>query len=111
MRHTTRHRFTVITEQQNALQRRKGIHAIALAQRMRGDRVRPTVGWESLTPTELLVVELVVSGKTNPQIAEQLLLSRATVKTHLVHVYEKLGLRTRAELAVMASRRSFTATT
>ena len=54
---------------------------------MRGERIRPVSGWESLTPTELRVVEQVAEGLTNPQIADALLMSRSTVKTHLVHVY------------------------
>ncbi len=79
--------------------------AVELAQRMRGERSRPVVGWDSLTPTERRVVDKVVAGLTNPQIAEVLLMSRATVKTHLVHVYGKLGIATRAELAAAAARR------
>jgi DNA-binding CsgD family transcriptional regulator len=80
--------------------------AVELVQRMRGERVRPVVGWDSLTPTEVQVVEQVAAGLTNPQIAERLLMSRATVKTHLVHVYSKLGIGSRAELAAAAVRRS-----
>ncbi len=80
--------------------------AAELAQRMRGERTRPPSGWESLTPTELRVVEQVVAGLTNPQIAEALLMSRSTVKTHLVHVYTKLGIGNRAELAAAAARRA-----
>ncbi len=80
--------------------------AVALAQRMRGERLRSTTGWGSLTPTELQVVELVATGLTNPQVADRLFMSRATVKTHLVHVYDKLGIATRAELASQAARRS-----
>jgi DNA-binding CsgD family transcriptional regulator len=79
--------------------------AVEVAQRMRGERLRALVGWDSLTPTELRVVEQVAAGLTNPQIAETLLMSRATVKTHLVHVYAKLELRSRAELAAAAARR------
>ena len=82
--------------------------ATEVAQRMRGERVRAVTGWESLTPTEIQVVEQVVEGLTNPRIAERLLMSRATVKTHLVHVYAKLGISTRAELAAAAARRSAT---
>jgi DNA-binding CsgD family transcriptional regulator len=82
--------------------------ATEVAQRMRGERVRALTGWESLTPTEVQVVEQVAEGLTNPQIAERLLMSRATVKTHLVHVYAKLGIATRAELAAAAVRRSTT---
>ena len=80
--------------------------AAAYARRARGERKRPHHGWASLTPTELQVVALVAEGLTNPQIAERLLMGRATVKTHLEHVFTKLGIRTRAELAAEATRRS-----
>jgi len=80
--------------------------AVELAQRMRGDRVRPLLGWDSLTPTEVQVVEQVALGLTNPQIAEKLLMSRATVKTHLVHVFTKLAISNRAELTAEATRRA-----
>lgn len=73
--------------------------AIAFAQRMRGVRLRPTTGWESLTPTEVQVAEAVARGLSNPQVAEKLFMSRATVKTHLVHIFEKLAVRNRTELA------------
>ena len=49
---------------------------------------------------------LVAEGLTNPQIAERLLMGRATVKTHLEHIFTKLGIRTRAELAAEAARRT-----
>jgi DNA-binding CsgD family transcriptional regulator len=42
---------------------------------------------------------------TNPQIAEKLFVSRSTVKTHLSHVFAKLGVSTRSELAGIAARR------
>jgi class 3 adenylate cyclase len=45
------------------------------------------------------------SGMTNPQIAEKLFVSRSTVKTHLSHVFAKLGVSTRSELAGIAARR------
>jgi DNA-binding CsgD family transcriptional regulator len=51
------------------------------------------------------VVALVTEGLTNPQIAEKLLMGRATVKTHLEHVFAKLGVRNRSELAAGAARR------
>ncbi|MBX3285208.1 MAG: helix-turn-helix transcriptional regulator [Actinobacteria bacterium] len=59
------------------------------------------MGWPSLTPTELQVVAAVADGLNNPQIAARLLMSRSTVKTHLAHVYAKLGISSRAELAVI----------
>jgi DNA-binding CsgD family transcriptional regulator len=80
--------------------------AVAYARRARGERGRPAAGWGSLTPTERQVVDLVVAGLTNPQIAEQLLMSRGTVKAHLAHIYRKLAVANRAELAASAARQS-----
>jgi DNA-binding NarL/FixJ family response regulator len=51
------------------------------------------------------VVALVGQGDTNPQIAETLHVSVSTVKTHLVHAYQKLGIDTRAGLAAAAVTR------
>lgn len=79
--------------------------AARYAKRARGARNRPSTGWESLTPTELDVVELTVQGLTNPQIGAQLFISVATVKTHLRHVYAKLGVVNRTELATLAGPR------
>jgi DNA-binding CsgD family transcriptional regulator len=67
---------------------------------------RATVGWESLTRTELAVARLVVEGLTNRQIGERLFVSRRTVETHLAHVFQKLGISTRAQLAAEAGRRA-----
>ncbi|MFZ0664797.1 MAG: LuxR C-terminal-related transcriptional regulator, partial [Acidimicrobiales bacterium] len=80
--------------------------AVAYASRARGERKRPTFGWESLTPTELRVVGLVSEGLTNPQVAERLFVARGTVKIHLGHIFSKLGVTTRSELAALATRRS-----
>jgi predicted ATPase/DNA-binding CsgD family transcriptional regulator len=81
-----------------------GRDAVAYAQRARGERKRPRHGWDSLTPTEEQVVALVAQGLTNPQIAERMLIARSTVKTHLDHVFAKLGVASRAELAARAAR-------
>jgi DNA-binding CsgD family transcriptional regulator len=67
---------------------------------------RPTFGWESLTPTENKVAELTAQGLTNPQIGEQLGMSRRTAETHLSHVFTKLGITNRAQLAAEIGRRS-----
>ena len=80
--------------------------AAAYARRARGQRKRPGHGWASLTPTEHQVVALVAEGLTNPQIAERLIMGRATVKTHLEHIFTKLGIRSRAGLAGEAARRA-----
>ena len=77
--------------------------AVALARRARGSRARPLGGWGSLTPTEREVVRLAVEGCTNPEIGARLFMSRSTVKTHLSHVYAKLGVANRTELATLAA--------
>jgi DNA-binding CsgD family transcriptional regulator len=79
--------------------------AIVWVRRGRGSRKRPSGGWEALTPTELRVVELVSEGLTNPQVAERMFISRATVKAHLAHIFQKLDLGSRSELAAVAARR------
>ena len=79
--------------------------AVAYVQRTRGERKRPSFGWEGLTPTEVEVVGHVTAGRTNPQIAEAMFVSRETVKTHLSHIFAKLGVTSRAELAAAAARR------
>ncbi|HMR94418.1 MAG TPA: LuxR C-terminal-related transcriptional regulator [Microthrixaceae bacterium] len=79
---------------------------IEIARRGRGDRQRPTFGWDSLTPTELAVTELVADGLTNPQIAERLIVGRATVKTHVSNVLRKLDLAGRTQLATAYRQRT-----
>ena len=58
----------------------------------------------SLTPRELEVLKLVASGSSNREIGRTLLLSEATVKSHPVHIYDKLGVRSRTS-AVAAARK------
>ena len=72
----------------------------------RGERKRPSRREESLTPTELRVVHLVAEGLTNPQIGERMFISRGTVKVHLSHIFAKLNITSRAELAGDAARRA-----
>jgi predicted ATPase/class 3 adenylate cyclase/DNA-binding CsgD family transcriptional regulator len=78
--------------------------ALAYAQRGRGERKRPTSGWESLTPTEHDVVRLVCEGLSNADVATRLFISPRTVQTHLTHVYAKLGLASRVHLVQEAAR-------
>jgi predicted ATPase/class 3 adenylate cyclase/DNA-binding CsgD family transcriptional regulator len=81
---------------------------VTYAQRARGERGRPTSGWDSLTGTELQVVAHVAEGLTNPQVAERMFISRDTVKTHLAHIYAKVGIRSRTQLATLAARQRLT---
>jgi predicted ATPase/class 3 adenylate cyclase/DNA-binding CsgD family transcriptional regulator len=78
--------------------------AITYAQRGRSERKRPSTGWESLTPAELNVVKLVSEGLPNKDIAARLFVSSRTVQAHLSHVYSKLGLTSRVQLAQEAAR-------
>ncbi len=70
----------------------------------RGSRKRPALGWQSLTPTEQSIVDLVAEGLSNPQIGERLYVSRRTVQTHLSHVFAKLAISSRTQLAAEVSR-------
>ena len=79
--------------------------AIAYAQRGRGERNRAATGWDSLTPTERDVVRLVTEGLGNREIGARLFISHRTVQTHLTHVYTKLGMASRMQLAQEATRR------
>jgi predicted ATPase/DNA-binding CsgD family transcriptional regulator len=78
--------------------------AIAYAQRGKGERKRPSMGWGSLTPAERDVVRLVCDGLPNKDIAKRLLVSPRTVQTHLTHVYTKLNLTSRVQLVQEATR-------
>ncbi|HYQ63754.1 helix-turn-helix transcriptional regulator [Actinophytocola sp.] len=73
------------------------------ARRSRGRRGRPSSGWASLTPAERSVVRLAADGLSNPDIGSRLFMSRSTVKTHLSHVYAKLDVTNRTELANLAA--------
>ena len=71
----------------------------------RGARTRAVSGWDSLTPSEIRVVELLSEGLTNPQIGERLYLSRKTVATHVSAALRKLGVSSRTEIAAIVARR------
>jgi len=58
-----------------------------------------------LTVRELRIAELVAQGRNNREIAEQLHLSEKTVKNHLTRIFQKLGFRSRTQLAAFVLRR------
>jgi len=55
-----------------------------------------------LSPRELEVLRLVSAGRSNPEIARELFIGEATVKTHLLHVFEKLGVSDRTRAVTLA---------
>jgi DNA-binding NarL/FixJ family response regulator len=57
---------------------------------------------DELTPREAEVLGLIAEGLTNAEIAEQLVVSAATVKTHVNHIFAKAGVRDRAQAVVYA---------
>jgi DNA-binding NarL/FixJ family response regulator len=65
-------------------------------------RSRGTEQMENLTPREIEVLKLLSQGQTNPQIAQNLLVSRGTVKIHVQHIISKLGVSDRTQAAVRA---------
>ncbi len=70
-----------------------------------GHRVRRRAGLPSgLTAREAEVLVRLGQGRSNPEIAAELHVSRKTVSTHLEHVYAKLGVKTRTEAALFAMR-------
>jgi DNA-binding CsgD family transcriptional regulator len=67
---------------------------------------RSSSRWPELSESEMAVVELVARGGTNREVADQLYLSPHTINAHLRHVFAKLGIRSRIELARLAVERS-----
>ena len=59
---------------------------------------RPKTGWNSLTDSELKVVNLIAQGATNQSVAQQLHVTPHTVKAHLHNAFAKLGINSRAQL-------------
>jgi DNA-binding CsgD family transcriptional regulator len=60
---------------------------------------RAKTGWDSLTDSELKVINLIAQGATNRSVATELHLSPHTVKTHVHNAFTKLGITSRAQLA------------
>ena len=85
------------------LQARFRAHGIRRAPRVKHRKARR--GWDSLTPTEVKITEMVAQGLSNPQIAAKLFLSRRTVGTHVSHILSKLDVNSRIDIAREAASR------
>ena len=68
-------------------------------------KLAETVTRVQLTPRELAALRLLADGKANKEIANELEISERTVKTHLEHLFEKLGVTSRTEAVKVATRR------
>jgi DNA-binding CsgD family transcriptional regulator len=75
------------------------------AQRAPGRPDPAAVRWPELTASEFAVVRLVTQGASDREVARRLYISAHTVNSHLRHVFAKLGIRSRVELARLAGQR------
>lgn len=67
---------------------------------------RPDFGWASLTDTERRIADLVAQGLSNREVASQLFLSSHTVAFHLRHIFWKLDISSRVQLARMVAEQA-----
>ncbi len=67
---------------------------------------KPAYGWQSLTETEQRIADLVANGLSNRQVAGRLFLSTHTVAFHLRHIYWKLDVNSRVQLARLAAEQA-----
>jgi DNA-binding CsgD family transcriptional regulator len=63
-----------------------------------GSQLKAIAGEHGITPRELEIVELILKGRSNKQIADHLCIAHHTVKNHLYRLYQKMGVETRHEL-------------
>jgi len=76
----------------------------AVTRRLTRQMVSRDVGLSALTPRERDILALVAEGRSNQQIAEQLVISERTARTHVSHVLSKLNLSSRTQAALVAIR-------
>jgi DNA-binding NarL/FixJ family response regulator len=88
-----------------AAARGQAVLSPAVATRLMGQMRQPAS--EPLSQRELEVLELISRGSTNREAAKQLFISEATVKTHLLHLYAKLGVNDRAAAVATAFSRGY----
>ncbi|MGW8554496.1 ATP-binding protein [Streptomyces tubercidicus] len=81
------------------------LRAVDVRRGARGPRSSTRHGWNALTDTERIVADHVAGGRSNPEIAALLCISRRTVSTHVSRILHKLGMASRVELAAETIRR------
>jgi DNA-binding CsgD family transcriptional regulator len=80
----------------------EALRSLGVRRRRAAKTVAAGSGWGSLTEAERKIAALVAEGLSNPQIAERRYISRHTVESHLKHIYLKLAIGSRVELAKLA---------
>jgi DNA-binding CsgD family transcriptional regulator len=80
--------------------------AVRTVTKSHGTTQRPDKGWPSLTDSEREVVRLVAEGHTNKEVGQRLMISPNTARRHLNHVFNKLGVSSRTELAQWSRHRT-----
>jgi DNA-binding CsgD family transcriptional regulator len=115
-REPARAAFTRSLDLYTVLGAARDVARLQAAFRAQGIRRAPRVkhrkarrGWDSLTPTEVKITEMVAQGLSNPQIAAKLFLSRRTVGTHVSHILSKLDVNSRIDIAREAASRQMAA--
>ncbi len=86
-----------------AAHRGESVLSPSVAGRLMGRVRQPAT--DAISPREVEVLKLIASGASNREAAAKLFVSEATIKTHLLHVYEKLGVRDRAAAVSEAHKR------
>lgn len=94
----------VVSEGQALLSPSVTRRVVGLFGRQLGGPAPPRVSWDSLTEREREMVAWVATGRSNDEIARDLMISRDTVRTHVSRAMVKLGARDRAQLVVFAVR-------
>jgi DNA-binding NarL/FixJ family response regulator len=86
-----------------AAHRGESVLSPSVARQLMGRTRRPATN--AISPRELEVIKLIAEGANNREVAAKLFVSEATIKTHLMHVFEKLGVRDRAAAVSEAYKR------
>ena len=93
--------FTALDATADARRARVALRTLGVRRRL-PTQPRPDHGWAALTPAEQQVADLVASGLTNREVAEQLYVSPHTVGAHVRHIFTKLDINSRVQLASIA---------
>lgn len=95
--------FEALDAQRDLARVRSTMRSLGIRRGSRSAHRESRTGWPALTDTERQIVALVVEGLTNPEIGRRLFISPRTVQSHLGHVFTKVGLTSRVELAAQAA--------